>query len=167
MFIDFVYIIDIIVAILYLGHVGRRNGIQAEFYFMMSGIISGFAAYLNHFRFGKSLEYVLPSLPAELVGFVSFVIFFVMVRGLLAYVGLQLTAILRNPSFEKNLREYGGAAFAIIKAVYLVSATLFAIHYLSPLFPALTDPLTNNSLVIFFSQILGSSYDIVFSILPN
>ncbi len=161
---DLVYIIDILVAILYLGYRGIKNGIVPETYFMVTTAFSGFAAYYNQFWIGGNLLGSLP-IPDDLTKALIFGVLFVSIRSVLGYLGLLIMGDLRNPVIHTGLHKFGGVTFGAIKAVFYCSITLVFLSYLNPLFPILTDSIRVNSFVGFFYQILESSYDLLFGML--
>jgi uncharacterized membrane protein required for colicin V production len=160
---DWVYVIDILVAIIVFGYRGMKNGIVPETYFMIATAFSGFAAYFNQFWLGGSLIGSLP-IADDLAKALIFAVLFIGIRSILGYLGLVIMGDMRNPVINPQLHKIGGIAFGIVKACYYCSITLVFLDYLNPIFPLLTDPVKNNSFVGFFYQILGSSYDIIFSI---
>ena len=163
--IDLIYILDIVILFIVLGYRGRINGMLPESFFCVATIVSGFAAFLNQFWIASALISILPMVDTAIIKCATFILLYVLIRVGLASVGLQMFTQLRTTPFKEPVNKIMGIFFSVIKSLFIASAAIYGLEFLTPIFPLFTDPIKGNSLVSIFYDFIPNTYSALFSIL--
>lgn len=154
---EFIYIFDIAVAILYFGWRGSQNGALAEMFDATSALVCGMLAYGLSPTLMMSIGVGMNPITLAF----SMTLIFILVRLATLYLHRYAMKSLYNPSLYPVIRQVGGLGFGAMKGVFYISAILLLLSpdCLGFMFPMISEPIRSNSIVSNVSDILKNITD--------